>query len=178
MKELGGRSSLYPSLALFVIALLLLTIEGSLLGVIFTGANTPDLLLILVTCLAFLWGEKKGIVLGLFAGLLQDLFFGPALGFFALAKIVVAYLAGITAREIYKDQLAGPMLVVFMATFIHEFLIFFLRMIFWGSSGDFFYLLDVLFLPKAVYHLMLTIPFYSLLYHADQKGYFYPLSDN
>lgn len=177
MKEAGRKNNFYPYLILFLLSVLILVIEGSLLGVIFTRANIPDLLLVLVTCLAFLWGEKKGVVLGLFAGLLQDLFFGPALGLFALAKMAVAYLVGITSREVYKDQLAAPMLVVFMATFVHEFIIFFLRLLFWGSGGDFFYLLDVYFLPKAIYHLMLTIPFYSLLYRADQKGYFSPLGD-
>ena len=176
MKEMDNKDTLSPYLIVFMLSLFILVIEGSLLGVIFTRSNMPDLLLVFVVCLAFLWGEKKGIVLGLLTGLLQDLFFGPALGFFALAKMVVAYLAGLTAREVYKDQLAGPMLVVFMATFVHEFIIFFLRLLFWGSTGDFFYLLDVLFLPKAVYHLMLTIPFYTLLYRIDQKGYFYLFS--
>lgn len=176
MKELDNQKTLSPYLIVFLLSLFILVIEGSLLGVIFTRSNMPDLLLVLVTCLAFLWGEKKGIVLGLLIGLLQDLFFGPALGFFALAKMVVAYLAGLTAREVYKDQIAAPMLVVFMATFVHEFIIFFLRLFFWGSGGDLFYFLDVFFLPKAVYHLMLTIPLYSLLYNLDQKGYFYPFS--
>ena len=176
MKELGSEKELSPYLIVFLLSLFILIIEGSLLGVIFTRSNMPDLLLVFVICLAFLWGEKKGVVVGLLAGLLQDIFFGPALGFFALAKMVVAYLVGITAREVYKDQLAGPMLIVFMATFVHEFIIFFLRLLFWGSGGDFFYFMDVLFLPKAVYHLMLTIPVYYLLYRVDQKGHFYPFS--
>ena len=176
MKEVDDNNTLSPYLIVFLLSLFILVLEGSLLGVIFTRVNMPDLLLVFVTCLAFIWGEKKGVLIGLLAGLLQDLFFGPALGFFALAKMVVAYLAGTTAREVYKDQLAGPMLVVFMATFVHEFIIFSLRFLFWGSGGDLFYFLDVVFLPKAVYHFMLTIPIYSILYRADQKGYFYPFS--
>ncbi|MEW5920066.1 MAG: rod shape-determining protein MreD [Bacillota bacterium] len=173
MKELNSKSNISLYLMVFLLSLFILVIEGSFLSVFFNRTNMPDLLLIMVTCLAFLWGERKGVGLGLLTGLLQDLFFGPALGFFALAKMVVAYLVGLTAREVYKDQLAGPMLVVFMATFMHEFIIFFLRLLFWGSGGDFFYLLDEFFLPKAVYHLLLAIPFYPLLYRANQRGFFY-----
>lgn len=172
MKEPDNKSGISQYIMVFLLSLFILVIEGSFFSVFFKKANMPDLLLIMLTCLAFLWGERTGIGLGLLTGLLQDLFFGPALGLFALAKMCVAYLVGLTAREVYKDQLAGPMLIVFMATFVHEFIVFFLRLLFWGSGGNFFYFLDVIFLPKAVYHLLLAIPFYPLLYRANQRGFF------
>ncbi len=174
MSELEiNKHNLSLYLMVFLLSLFILVLEGSFLSVFFKSAKMPDFLLVMLVCLAFIWGEQTGIVLGLLTGLLQDLFFGPALGFFALAKMVVAYLVGLTAREVYKDQLAGPMLIVFMATFVHEFIIFFLRLLFWGHGGDFFYFLDVLFLRKAAYHLLLAMLFYPLLYRAGRRGFFH-----
>jgi rod shape-determining protein MreD len=146
-----------------------LVLQGSFLPFYFVQRVAPDLLLIFVVCLAFLWGENRGIVVGVTAGLLQDIFYGPSLGFYALAKMLVAYLAGLTSREVYKDQLIGPMITVFMATFAHEFIVYFLLSFFWGNRIGFFYALEALFLPKAVYHFFLTIIFYPLLYRAEQK---------
>ena len=136
----------------------------------------PDLLLIFVICLAFLWGEKKGIVLGLICGFLQDLFFGPAIGLFTLAKMTAAYFSGLSSREIYKDQIVGPMLTVFLSTFVHEFIVFFLVGLFWGNKFSFFFALDQIFLPRALYHLVLTVMIYPLLYRAEQKNLFFTFS--
>lgn len=155
----------------FVILLMIgiLVIQGSFLS--FYRGIAPDLLLIFVTCLAFLWGENKGIAIGIIAGFLQDIFYGPSIGFFALAKMLVAYLAGLTSREVYKDQIIGPMVTVFMATFAHEFIVYFLLSFFWGNKTNFFYAIEALFLPKAVYNFLLTIIIYPLLYRAEQKGF-------
>jgi len=173
VKGLNGKKPFSFYLSVCLLSILILLIEGSLLALFFGGAVMPDLLLVMVICLAFIQGEQKGMVLGLLAGLLQDLFFGPAIGFFGLAKMVTAYLVGLASREIYKDQLIGLMVIVFIATFVHEFIILFLGLLFWGGTGSFFYLLDILFLEKTVYHLLLAVPVYLLLHRAERHGFFY-----
>ncbi|HAP32712.1 MAG TPA: rod shape-determining protein MreD, partial [Firmicutes bacterium] len=162
-----GKNTFSFYLIVFLLSILILLIEGSLLAIFFGGADMPDLLLVMVTCLAFIQGERRGMVLGLLAGLLQDLLFSPAIGFFGLAKMVTAYLVGLASREIYKDQLFGLIAIVFLATFIHEFIIIFLGLLFWGGAGSFLYLLDHLFLAKTVYHLLLAMPLYLLLHRAE-----------
>lgn len=132
------------------------------------------MLLIAVVCLVFLWGEDRGIIVGLIAGFLQDLFFGPALGFFTLSKMFVAILAGAASREIYRDQIIGPMITVFFVTFLHEIIVFSLSSFFWGIEIDFYYSLEKLFLPKAIAHFILTLFLYPLFYRAEQKQFFYP----
>ncbi len=168
------KLSLKPYIVFTFLAIITLIIEGSFFSVLFIRSMVPDLLLIIVVCLAFLWGEKKGIVLGLICGFLQDLFFGPAIGFFTLAKMTAAYFSGLSSREIYKDQIVGPMMTVFLATFVHEFIVFFLVELFWENDFSFFFALDQIFLPRAIYHLVLTVMIYPLLYRAEQKKFFNP----
>ena len=176
MRNLPNKLSLKPYLVFIVLAIIILLAEGSYFSFIFFRSMVPDLLLIFVVCLSFLWGEKKGVILGLICGFLQDLFFGPAIGFFTLAKMAAAYFSGLSSREIYKDQIIGPMLTVFLSTFVHEFAVFFLVGLFWGNRFTFFFALDQVFLPRALYHLVLTIIIYPLLYLAEQNNLFSPFS--
>lgn len=154
--------------------ILVLIFQGSFLSFFFMKGGIPDLLLIIVLCLAFLGGEKKGLLIGLIAGLCQDVIFGPAIGVFTLAKMLSAYLAGLAAREIYKDQIVGPALTVFLLTFLHEIIIFFL-IGFWGGSNPQLAIVFKNFLYRAIFHVILTLPLYPLLYRAEQKNFFYPL---
>jgi rod shape-determining protein MreD len=163
----------YP--AFIFVTILILIFQGSFLSFFFAGGSIPDLLLIIVLCLTFLGGEKRGMLIGIIAGFLQDIIFGPALGFFSLAKMLSAFLAGLASREIYRDQIIGPALTVFLITFFHEMIIFLLVGLFWGGNNyNFYYALKNLFLPRALYHFILTIPIYPLLYRAEQKNFFYP----
>jgi len=169
---LEEKFSFKPYIIFTLLSIIILLFEGSFLSIVFVGGMIPDLLLIVVVCLAFLWGEKKAIVLGLICGFLQDLFFGPAIGFFTFAKILSAYFSGISSREIYKDQIVGPMLTVFLATFVHEFIVFFLLWVTGWSKISFFYALDQVFLPRALYHLALTLLIYPLIYRAEKIQFF------
>lgn len=171
---MGHKLSIKPYLVFSFLAVITLVLEGSFFSFIFVRSMVPDLLLIIVVCLAFVWGEKKGIVLGLISGFCQDIFFGPAIGFFTLAKMIAAFFSDFSSQEIYKDQIIGPMLTVFLATFIHEFIVYFLVGLFWENDISFFFALDQLFLPRALYHLVLTALIYPLLYRAEQKNFFNP----
>ena len=173
MKGLDGKKTFSLYLSGCLLSTLILLIEGSLLAVFFGGAAMPDFLLVMVICLAFIHGEQKGMVMGLSAGLLHDLFFGPAIGFFGLSKMVTAYLVGLASREIYKDRLIGLMVTVFLATFVHEFIIISLGLLFLDGAVSFSYLLDLLFLKKTACHLLLAVPVYLLLYRAKRHGFFY-----
>ena len=162
----------YP---LFVfMTVLILTFQGSFLSFFFVEGGIPDLLLIVVLCLAFLCGEKRGLVIGIIAGFCQDIIFGPAIGMFTLAKMFSAFLAGLAAREIYKDQIIGPALTVFLLTYFHE-LIIFLLVALWGKSSLHFSMILKGLFPQAICHFIITIPLYPLLYRAEHKNFFYPL---
>lgn len=169
-----NKGSLTPYLIIIFITLIVLIIQSSLLTFLIVGRIIPDLLLVMVVCLAFLWGEKRAAVVGLLAGLMQDIFFGPALGFFCLAKMLAALIASLASKEIYRDQILGPMLIAFFATFVHELVISAMSAFFWGKGINFVMALEKLFLPKAVYHFVLTMLVYPLFYRAELKKFFYP----
>ena len=95
--------------ALFVMSL---TLQGSVLALAGPDGVHPDILLVIVVSLALLSDSKRGAMVGLAAGLLQDILFGAPLGFFAFTKTLIGATAGLFADEIYKEFVLAPMLLV------------------------------------------------------------------
>lgn len=150
----------------FALALLL---EGSVLSFFIIEQALPDLFLVMVISLGYMMGEKRGAALGFCAGLMQDIIFGSALGFFALAKMLLGYGAGRLGRELYQDQLLAPTLLTFAGTLIHEFLLYFLVNQFIGLGLPMQWTLSRFFIPKALYNTAFALVIYPLFY----RLYFY-----
>ena len=145
----------------FALALL---VEGSILSFFILEKALPDLFLVMVVSLGFVLGERRGALLGLSAGLFQDVIFGSALGFFALAKMLLGYGAGLLGRELYQDQLLAPVLLVFVGTLTHEFILYFLVSQFIGPGAPVEWSMSAFFIPKALYNMGFTLLLYPLLY--------------
>jgi rod shape-determining protein MreD len=64
----------------FLICAGILVLQGSLFPLLWPLAYQPDPLLVLVISLSILLGEKRGSLVGLAAGLLQDISLGPPWG--------------------------------------------------------------------------------------------------
>lgn len=103
------------SAALVVVALVL---QVSVLARLHLPGAVPDLMLLVVLALAFVYGHVGGALIGFFAGLLTDL--APpadhAAGRYALVLCVIGYLAGLVKPE--KGQMRSalaPMLAVLCA---------------------------------------------------------------
>lgn len=104
--------------ALLVVALALqstLLAQATILGVI------PQVVLVVVVCLAYLDGERVGVVTGFSAGLLQDLMPFPAvIGLTALVYTLVAYGVGILRQYAPSESVWTPVLVVALASAVAE----------------------------------------------------------
>ncbi|MFF2525563.1 rod shape-determining protein MreD [Streptomyces liangshanensis] len=100
------------SATLVVVALV---IQVTVLARLQLPGAVPDLMLLVVLALAFVYGHVGGALIGFFAGLLADL--APpadhAAGRYALVLCVIGYLAGLARPENGQIRSAlGPMAVV------------------------------------------------------------------
>lgn len=105
--------------ALLIVALALqstLLAQATVLGVI------PQVAFVVVVCLAYLDGERVGVVAGFSAGLLQDLMPFPAvIGLTALVYTLVGYGVGILRQYAPSESVWTPVLVVALASAVAEF---------------------------------------------------------
>ena len=69
---------------IFLFILISFILQCSVFGSLAFAGIIPYLMVILTSSFGFMRGEKEGLVIGFFCGLLTDIFFGNFLGFYAL----------------------------------------------------------------------------------------------
>ena len=87
----------------------------------------PNLMLLLVICVAFMQGESDGLFLGIIGGLLHDCFYGQYIGSNLFLYAIIGYIVGIVCRSLYKDNFLVSVVTSVVATLGYEF--FFLSLI-------------------------------------------------
>jgi rod shape-determining protein MreD len=95
MTGLRGTTLLTATFALFVAIIVQLVVIGPLR----LPLGRPDLVLVLLACIALVEGPAAGAVLGFGAGLVGDLLSLHVLGQLALVFCLVGYLVGLLAPE-------------------------------------------------------------------------------
>jgi rod shape-determining protein MreD len=114
-----GLPRMFAVGAVIIVALALqstLLAQATVLGVI------PQVVLVVVVSLAYLDGERVGVVAGFSAGLLQDLLPFPAvIGLTALVYTLVGYAVGSLRQFAPADSVWTPVLAVAVASAVAEF---------------------------------------------------------
>ncbi|MHB9093642.1 MAG: rod shape-determining protein MreD [Eubacteriales bacterium] len=153
-----------------------LVLQATLFSHLTVAGVKPDLVLVLLVFYALLHGPMEGALMGLAGGLLQDLMFGQNIGMNTLAKLVTGYLFGALEKKIYKENVLVPMVVLFLATFLNETVLYILRFFSHvpGPTGEssINYLASVknIFFSTAVYNSCLAPFIYGRFYKSSQKG--------
>ena len=62
---------------------------------------TPNLMIIIVSSVGFMWGRKEGMFVGIICGLLIDIFCGFYLGVYALLYMYIGYINGFFHKRFY-----------------------------------------------------------------------------
>ncbi len=157
----------YLIVALIIVFTLIFQV--SFLSFLFVDRALPDILLVIVVVLGFLLNEKKGAVIGLCGGLLQDLLLGHTLGLFALSKMLVGIGAGLIGREVYRGKILVLFILAFMGTVMHEILTLMLRYLFLGEVSLELAMLGH-FVEMAAYNSLLAILVFLFFHWLYQKG--------
>lgn len=122
----------------------------------------PNLLLIVTSSLGFMRGEKEGMAVGFFSGLLMDIFFGSLFGFYALLYMFLGYGSGLFHMMFYDDDIKLPMIWITLSELVYGFCVYFF-MFLMRSKFDFgFYFVHII-LPELVYTVVVTLVLYRLI---------------
>ena len=95
-----------------LLMLLAFTIQNGIFPLLPFLAATPNLLLILTFSFGFIYGKEAGLLYGLLAGILLDLFYSGPFGFYTLLYIHIGYLNGICTRYYYEDYITLPLILL------------------------------------------------------------------
>lgn len=123
----------------------------------------PNTAIIIVVSMALLRGSTEGAACGIAAGFLQDAFFGPSIGYYALLGMLLGFFAGKFNKGFYRENYVLPVIVGIVSTVAYESCIFLTSVLFSGNVMYFYFLLNVI-LPETVYNAVTTIIIYRILF--------------
>lgn len=129
---------------------------------------TPNLLVILTACFGFMRGEKDGIFIGFFCGLMCDIFFGDILGLYALIYMYIGYLNGKFCGIFYPDDIKLPIALIVVSDITYGLICYILLFLMRGRF-DFGYYFTKIILAEALYTILVTIFVYPIVLLINTK---------
>jgi len=128
----------------------------------------PNIILIAVASVALLRSDIEGAVTGFFAGLLQDIVFGWAIGLNALLYMCIGAACGKPFKDFYRENYLLPIFLVAGATVFYEFGIFTATFLFRGRL-DMLYYIQRIIVPSIAYNAFLAFPIYRIIYSVNKS---------
>ncbi|OGP61766.1 MAG: rod shape-determining protein MreD [Deltaproteobacteria bacterium RBG_13_47_9] len=149
----------------FLVGVLLLTLQTTLLTSLPLRRFRPDLVLIFIIYLGLLYPPISGGLLAFTLGYLMDLFSGNSLGLFAFSRPVIFYLAQFFKGRFYLDNFSSQFLSVLIFTLFEGLMILSLLTVLNPRPLDHLYpILLTCFLPQS-FSTGLVTPFLFSLFN-------------
>ena len=156
---------------LFVVTVLVIVcflLQCTVFPALAFGGIVPNLLIVLTASFGFMRGEKTGLTIGFFCGLLMDIFFGEVIGFNALLYMYAGYTNGKFNHIFFPEDVKLPIVLIICSDLFYSItcyiLMFFLRARF--HIGHYF--LHVI-LPEIVYTIVITIFLYPVILWINRR---------
>ncbi len=128
----------------------------------------PNLLIILTSSFGFMRGEKEGIFIGFFCGLLNDVFFGSFLGFYALVLMYIGFLNGKFSRIFYPEDIKLPLALIVISDLSYGMICYALTFMLRGRLEFTYYFTGVI-LPEALYTTIVTLILYPVILKVNER---------
>ena len=128
----------------------------------------PNLLIVLTSAFGFMRGEKEGLWVGFFAGLLCDIFFGDILGFHALVYMYIGFLNGKFCKIFYPEDIKLPIALITVSDLSYGRIWYVLLFLLQGRL-DFPFYLKAVILPEVVYTIVVTCLLYPLVLFVNNR---------
>lgn len=130
-------------------------------GLAFAGI-VPNLLIIVTASLGFMNGDRTGLLVGFFCGLLIDIFFGTVIGLYAIIYLYIGFLNGKFSGVFYPENIKLPMVLIFFSNLFCSLVTYTLLFMMRGRFNFEHYFKNVI-LPELVYTILATLVLYPLI---------------
>ncbi|MGE4215189.1 MAG: rod shape-determining protein MreD [Anaerotignaceae bacterium] len=151
------------SVTIFAVLVINLVLQSTLMNSIQIRGIIPNTAIIVIVSMSLLRGSTEGAITGVIAGLLQDIFFGIAFGYYTFWGMLLGFWVGKINKGFYRENYVIPIFICSISTVAYESCIYLTGMLFSGNT-DYLYFLINLIIPEMVYNAILTILIYRVLF--------------
>lgn len=128
----------------------------------------PNLMIILTSSFGFMRGEREGLIIGFFCGLLSDIFFGGFLGFYALLLMYIGFLNGKFSKIFYPEDIKLPLALIVTSDMSYGIICYILTFML-RSKFQFAYYFMHIILPEALYTIVVTLFLYPVILKVNDR---------
>lgn len=143
------------------LVILVLILQGVLIGRIQLRWGRPDLPLILLIFWAWHNNWKQGLIAGFVIGLLIDILFFPLLGLNAFSLALVGFLVAEIRERVYQDNVIFFILLIGAATVLNGIILSFWLLVF-NISPSFLEKIVFIVFPTLLYNCIISFPIFLL----------------
>jgi len=152
-------------LLLFFLSILFFVIDNFFMPFIGIRGIYPSILLCFCILYSIQNGKWEGLWLGVFCGLLQDLYFTNIFGLNAVTNMLICLIAGEIGTKIFREKKLVPVAACFLLSFLKGTIIFFVL-----------YFINIkMSFPRvffvSLYNLLISFFLYKWVYNLCQKYY-------
>ncbi len=145
-----------------LIIIICFVLETTVFQTLSFASITPNLLIVVTSSFGFMRGNKEGMFVGFFSGLLIDIFFSEYVGFYALIYMVIGYANGFFNRIFYPEDIKMPLFLIAASDFIYGNMIC-IFMFIMRSRFDYSYYLNHIIIPELIYTILVTLILYQIV---------------
>ncbi len=142
--------SIYKIRNFIIYALLLIVafvLQSSVLSRIPLFGCAPNIVLVLTFIFGYSNSKIMGMLMGLFGGLMMDVFFCDVIGYNALVLLIIGFFSGVWESWFYSDDLYVPLILLTLSDLGYCVLYFLIWYVLRARFDFSYYLLQVL-LPE------------------------------
>ncbi|MFL0195770.1 rod shape-determining protein MreD [Clostridium sp. WILCCON 0269] len=152
-------------LVLGLLSILLFILDNILMPFFAIRTFYPSLLLIFIICYSIVNGRWEGLWLGVFVGLLQDVYFSRGFGINGFTNMIICVIAGAIGDSIFKEKRLIPVISCFLLVLLKGTLVFGILYL----HGVYVNIINVLL--GSIYDMILCIFIYKPVYNLCNKEY-------
>ena len=152
----------------FLLLILAFLLQTSVFPLLPFLATSPNLLLILCFSFGFYYGPLPGMIYGLCAGLLMDLFYSGPFGFYSLIFVLIGYANGYFHAYYYEEYIQLPLFLCVLSGLTYHSYIYILRFLIRGKWSIPYYFVHII-LPSIVFSFLLTLVLYRFFFSASRR---------
>ena len=149
-------------ITLILIIVVCYLLQSTVFQAIDFAGITPNLMIIIVSSVGFMWGRKEGMFVGIICGLLIDIFCGFYLGVYALLYMYIGYINGFFQKRFYPDDIKLPMILISASDILCNLVIYLIMFLLRGRF-NFLYYLKAVIIPEFIYTMVVSIFLYYVL---------------
>jgi rod shape-determining protein MreD len=152
-------------LTVVFLCILFLILDNTLMPLLKVKGAYPSLIFTFALCYSIVSPPKDAVIIGVFTGALQDLYFLNGLGINMLSNMLMCVIAAKIGKGIFIEKSFLPVVSSFVLSLIKGLMVF--SILFLINQ----YTQVTAILYKAIYNFVVCIFMYKLTYKLSQKKY-------